>query len=349
MTLTLTSKNSRLNKYRLLLVGPFPPPKGGMSVHIDRLSQQLSARSIEHSILDESRQKSPDIGHLRSMGLAQYLRLLRRSDIVHVHSMNPLVRLGHTIAARMLGCKVVQTLHADHSGRFGKFLLRLAGAIAHERIAVSEALSLQMGRAAHVIPAFIPPLPNEETLPDDITQWLAEQTADGRRIIALNASKILQEDGVDLYGVDMIISAFACDDVNRRFAAIVCVGNVPSDEEYYASLQAQAAKGPAADRIKFVRGETNFPGVLRHSHLFVRPSRRDGDAISLREALWYGVPTIASDAAVRPDGVTLFPSRDTGQFIDRIINADTTAIPRETQRDFSDDVIRVYSAVGAAT
>ena len=50
------------------------------------------------------------------------------------------------------------------------------------------------------------------------------------------------------------------------------------------------------------------------SRLFVRPTRTDGDANSIREALYLGVPSIASDAAPRPDGVRTFRSGDLDDF-----------------------------------
>src|SRR6185436_20225577 len=50
-------------------------------------------------------------------------------------------------------------------------------------------------------------------------------------------------------------------------------------------------------------GELPHPqalAVIAKSDAFVRPTTVDGDAISVREALALGVPTVASDAAHRP-------------------------------------------------
>jgi glycosyltransferase involved in cell wall biosynthesis len=44
--------------------------------------------------------------------------------------------------------------------------------------------------------------------------------------------------------------------------------------------------------------------------VFVRPSRADGDAVSIREALQAGVPVVASDVVERPDGAVLFRTGD---------------------------------------
>ena len=50
--------------------------------------------------------------------------------------------------------------------------------------------------------------------------------------------------------------------------------------------------------------------VMKASDLFVRPTLADGDSVSVREALAVGVPCVASDAAVRPSGVSTFRSGD---------------------------------------
>jgi hypothetical protein len=44
--------------------------------------------------------------------------------------------------------------------------------------------------------------------------------------------------------------------------------------------------------------------------IYIRPTRSDGDAVSLREALALGVPAIATDVVRRPDGVLTAPGVD---------------------------------------
>ena len=46
------------------------------------------------------------------------------------------------------------------------------------------------------------------------------------------------------------------------------------------------------------------------SDLYLRATTTDGDSLSVREAISSGVPVIASDAALRPEGTLLFRKRD---------------------------------------
>jgi len=50
--------------------------------------------------------------------------------------------------------------------------------------------------------------------------------------------------------------------------------------------------------------------IIMKSDLFLRPTNTDGDAVSIREALHFKVPAVASDVCPRPEGTILFKCRD---------------------------------------
>jgi glycosyltransferase involved in cell wall biosynthesis len=49
---------------------------------------------------------------------------------------------------------------------------------------------------------------------------------------------------------------------------------------------------------------------MQSSDIMLRTTWYDGDAISVREALQLGVPVIASDNGMRPEGTHLIPARN---------------------------------------
>ena len=50
--------------------------------------------------------------------------------------------------------------------------------------------------------------------------------------------------------------------------------------------------------------------LIRDADILLRTTLFDGDAISVREALYLGTPVIATDNKMRPEGVHLIPTSD---------------------------------------
>ena len=67
--------------------------------------------------------------------------------------------------------------------------------------------------------------------------------------------------------------------------------------------------------------DEEFWPILARSHIFVRPTNTDGDAVSVREALFFGLRTICSDVTYRPEGVILFKNRDIEDLKEKVIDA----------------------------
>lgn len=54
-------------------------------------------------------------------------------------------------------------------------------------------------------------------------------------------------------------------------------------------------------------GREAFESAIRATSLLLRPTESDGDSISVREALTWGIPVLASDVAPRPKGTFVLP------------------------------------------
>ena len=275
---------------------------------------------------------------------------MRSNRLVYVHSSNHYVRLLHTLVALACGARVLHFVHSARGEGTSLVALRMATGLGHGTIGVSEAVAARLGGRPYVIPAFIPPEPAEQELEGDIAVWIAQQAKLGRKVIAFNAFCPARLNGTDLYGLDMIIAAFTNSAVRTRFSAVLCVSTSNSREEvtYFQEICQRASKSAASDHIRLFIGDRKFAAVLRHCDLFVRPTSTDGDSISLREALWYGVPAIASDAAVRPEGTIVFPSRNLDEFIAAIVAAPESVTSVGVGREFADNIVAVCTNLLAA-
>ncbi|MGE0055896.1 MAG: glycosyltransferase [Hyphomicrobium sp.] len=189
---------------------------------------------------------------------------------------------------------------------------------------MSDAVSKEIGVPSRVIPAFISPTVDEGKVPADIVRSIANYRASGKKVLALNASRLPQFNAADIYGIDLLMSAFLRSDVRERCGAVVCISDIDQNNAYLHHLRDRLRHNGLNDHILLRVGEIEFAGMLKHCDLFVRPTSTDGDAVSIREALWLGIPTVASDAVARPAGVTTFRSRDANDLARKILQTVST-------------------------
>ena len=295
------------------LVGVFPLPLGGIAVHLKRLEAALIRDQCLVWRWDVCRQQQ-GISQLR-----YYLRLLqfglfRRSQVLLYHTL-PLrstpLELVILILIRMLtGARLVVVLH---SGRFVSSMRKpyrwmISRLLRHQAEVVMVGKHLQQelwqnglrlsGRITVDTP-FLPPEIGQRT------QILARTSADlncfmtqSKPLIIVAVTRLDDWQGEDLYGTDLALAAF------ERFKSdfpqaglLLVVGNMNG-----RSLQIGSQTYLLKEWVEEI-----WP-LIGLADLFLRPTRTDVSSISVAEALWQGVPTIASDCCPRLKGVTLFKS-----------------------------------------
>ena len=88
------------NRKKIILIGAYPPPVGGVSIHIQRLIYLLS-NNAEFDVIDESAIRKEEWPfNIRSLNLIKYLRIVKKADIIHIHSGLFVRRFFHIIVCR---------------------------------------------------------------------------------------------------------------------------------------------------------------------------------------------------------------------------------------------------------
>jgi glycosyltransferase involved in cell wall biosynthesis len=86
------------------------------------------------------------------------------------------------------------------------------------------------------------------------------------------------------------------------------------------SLRRQIYATPYAEHVLLAGDVSHDVAVaaLARCDAFLRTTWYDGDSVSVREALHFGTPVIASDNGMRPAGVTLVPVSNLESLVDAV-------------------------------
>lgn len=300
----------------ILIVGPYPPPLGGVSTHVSRLAALLEERGVRVGVLNHFGHTDgpPVIGALHRNPL-RYWRELRRmsAPVVHYHH-GRLSTLVAVAVARRRSSTYVATIHGQRLARqleipvlcwLARWALRRFDELVAVSLEIAQSLELRVGHSRiTLLPAYLPADELRGKAPGGAP---AEFLRPPGRTLLVSAYRIAAApDGSgDVYGLDRAVETFlrlAPRHPDLRLGIFVAKAVRGRWARRYIKAQtARVTEHGVADRFALYVGE-NLTAAFGHDVLYLRPTRSDGDAVSVREALAAGRDVIASDAVIRPPG-----------------------------------------------
>lgn len=303
---------------RVLLVGVFPLPLGGISVHLQRVQARLVAQGCQVWAWDVCKRPvgQGQLGYYMSLWL---FCLKQRPQVLIYHTMQlrryPIELLILLLAGKWLRS---QTLVMIHSGRFVARLSWLSRKLTgyllgyyDQLIVVSVALGQELitqfsltGKPVKISiesPFLAPDCATGPQILKQIPNDLQLFRQQHRPLISCAITRKEVWQGGDLYGLDLILAAFKLLKQDWAQAGLLVM---ISDQTGYEPLE----KIPGVYYLLDFAQEI-WP-LIGESDLFIRPTRSDSFGISVMEALSLRVPVVASDVCVRPPGAVLFKAGD---------------------------------------
>jgi glycosyltransferase involved in cell wall biosynthesis len=335
---------------KVLIIGPYNSV-GGVSVHIIRLCNLLKNYFL-FTIIDESPLDTNETGvyKLREKNIFKYFSLMYKTDIVHIHSGVNWLRLAHIIISRILFKKAIITIHSfKNKNKIDFYFTFLAIKLANRTIFVSEEMRSQFeAKKSIVLPAFIPPdLTTENSLPAYLRSVLEDQKSKGKTIISANAFQVITFQGQDLYGIDLCIDC-AQQFCNRKANVFIffIIASLNNGLNTFQEYQAKIRKEKLEDYILLYPEPISFVRLVLESDIILRPTNTDGDALTIREGLYFGKPVIASNVVARPKGTILFENRNSIDLfgkINNVINNKEEKSESILKEDFQKVYFNIYS------
>lgn len=312
----------------ILHIGGYPPPIGGVSIHVQRLDALCRYSGFASTVLDiygiEEKREIGDAKIITLPGnkfskMAYLLKILNdfEADIFHFHlaNMDNFIKIAAILLWVTSGRKRVASLHGGFVKSFsgkGRFVLSyLKWILLHfDQIITSNEtqknflvsnLSLD-SKNITITPAFLPFLgTSEEQLTQNILPQVKE-FCDRYSTIAL-ATGFCER----LYGLHTIVEV---SDYLADLDIGIIINIYGGSDNSYLSKIINLSQTKKNLLLTNSMPEISYIAMLNRANIFIRATSDDGDSVAVREAIWFGHQIVATDSVVRPDNVLLFRYED---------------------------------------
>ena len=346
---------------RVLQLGPFAPPHGGVQANLAAIREALLARGIACPVVTLTRSPNSttnDADVYRPKNAFHFIRFLirLRYDIVHLH-------LGGNLTLRLLGVTLLCTLLPGrknvltfHSGGYAAsgagttarpwtlrgFVFRRVDKIIgvnREIVKMFERFGVPPDKVCLIPPHSLKTPTSETEIPDRLREFLETHEP-----VLLSVGLLEPE-----YSLPLQIEVLGL--VRKSFpkAGLIMIGSGSQEQ----ALRNLIEKQTYAQEIMLC-GDTEHEvtiKVIAKSDLMLRTTVYDGDAISVREAIHIGTPVIATDNGMRPNGVRLIGSANLNELYVAI--KECLAAPKKSESVSTDEnenieaVLKLYNELMA--
>ena len=359
-------------------MGFIPPPYGGVSVYVKRLTEQLNrdgyvTRAYKMIVNDEIVNSGFYDDHVR-FGIInfipRYLLFVKETkscQIVHSHCSLEISIYLWAISFFQKK-QVIVTVHNSMviNSYFNvlrvwdRFFLKLLVKQNVKWIAVSqqakdemEKLPLKFG-LIDVIPAYLPPL-SVANISDYLSDSLLTYIKSYEHIITFYAHSFMYNQGIDVYGLADALMMFKLlleseAKPKGSIGFVFCISNADNEQEYSKIMKLASDYKIHSDIYWQIGPIAEMSTLWQLTDVYVRPTSTDGDSVAVREAIDCGVNVVASDVAPRPSEVFVYDYSDISEFTEKVCAAlknksNKKNIDQNKNKPFYDKVVSIYEEI----
>ena len=301
------------NKENIFIVGPLPPPIGGVGIYLERFIEKNKDK-YHVKLLDYSK-----LNKFRQLLSLIFMVLIPFKGSIYVNHINTLIFLSLLIRPYPN-----HLIFYDHNFRFMERLNKTGQKIfksfllkTDEIHVVNEVIidyyakyGLDIRKKTKLKLPFLPPIIHQESsIVETYPPYIKDIISGKNMLLVANAFRLEFYQNTDLYGADICIELTKM--LVKKYAQLKFIFFVSKVENpYHREISERIVSYNLSESFYLLTGQYQFWPILKYCVLFIRPTCTDGDAISIREALYFKKPVVASDVVSRPDGVSLFKNRD---------------------------------------
>lgn len=310
----------------ILIVGPYPPPLGGVAIHAKRVCAKLKQQNNRVHVYNTAKRYKNKISSLFS-----FIKTLFtiRPDILYYHEPTESIQklaivvlckyvLRYTLVTIDHDCRLLYQFSKRKQSLF-RWLMRKIDKAGHAVIIGDSTHKCYLDN--NVMPKHYsiesPYLPPDESEEEDLWErtphFVKDFVAQHTPLITTAIFAPTLYNGQDLYGLDMCIELIArLKEAYPRVGLLcgVCKVETKAHKEHFEKIKREIERRGLEKYFYFYVSnrskDVEFWPLIKRSDVFVRPSRSDSFGIGIQEALHFGVPAVASNVCKRPRGTVLF-------------------------------------------
>lgn len=332
--LLVSTKN---NKNEILVIGPYPPPVGGISLFIKKFEIFFKENFAEKiTIVNEFNNQAKDINDIYSLAsnskaiyffkLLKFLLFYNRASLIYYNGVHGITRFFLVAMGKILGYKVIIHFHGRSvinfynknlvSKQLSKFTLNNAKKLLCVNPVISKYLKdINPNWNIIDLPAFLPN--NRIAYSNKINSFLEELPSNKKYFLSYaTLDKTLN--GKYNYGISDLIEFFKNENENTEFGLILVLILYKKDHitEYQTYIKPLLSNNI---QVFINDGSEPLTPFFDKAEGYIRWTFEDGWAGSLVESLEAGLITIATTVSERPKGVLLFNPKNPEQ-LKKLIN-----------------------------
>lgn len=313
------------NHKKIIHVSKFPPPVGGIGIFLQRLKYHMDSLGekgfyyVDVSGCNIKEKERNGIHCIRKIEILPYLLKEKPAYIVFHSNRAPLLFLNLLLMHRH---KFIYFVHGEsilkkqNKRGWRHYILSKAECIVcpTENIYL-EGIRTFPNTTVKYIPLVI--LPSDIRPLDEYSlKQLRKKT---NFVFSAYANRLVDYDGVSLYGVDMLIEAlYKLRKDGYNCGIVLLISDVTDRNRFNEYVNQITELGLSEYLIIWDQPIDEASRLYVSTDAYLRPTNTDGNAFSIYEALSLGVPVLASDAVPRVEGCLTFRNRNIDDFVEKM-------------------------------
>jgi glycosyltransferase involved in cell wall biosynthesis len=316
---------------RIILFGPLPPPYGGVAIYLQSLVAHFREANIRVWTYGGGKPKEAMLRFVAHRRLGTFSALVaegrgaRILDASHFHLEYPNgpLLLIWLVLKRTLGFDWFKNIHDGslpkryaNFGLLRRWLFRRAVNAIDHFVVVSEDLrrwleeEIQVRQPITVIPSLVPTPPAEANTPlsSETKELLETYLSQDKRVCSIGVFS-------PSYGFRDVAEAVEelRERTNKAIGLVLLDGAFVRDENYREEVLWEREWITVLEKVP----NPEVYEILKHSDVFVRAFADESYGISRIEALWCGVPVVATRAG-ETRGMLLYDFGDVEQLVNQL-------------------------------